>query len=188
MEFGCSVCEYTSNRKSCVQQHINKKQSCGIGTKEIIEIPVDIKCEFCNKKFAILMSLKRHQKNNCKLKDKVKDDEIKKLKQENEILKSKNRQITNIEKYNSMYILQEREFLNNKQPVYKLGITETIHNRMGQYPKGSRIICVIPVDGDPEALCLVKFRSLFIARTDIGAEYFEGCQNTMVKTLIECCT
>ncbi len=66
-----------------------------------------------------------------------------------------------------------------------MGITHSIHNRMGSYPKGSKIMCVLPVDGDPEALCLQKFRTMFIPRIDIGAEYFEGNINIMVKTLQE---
>jgi hypothetical protein len=87
-----------------------------------------------------------------------------------------------------MYIIQEREFVNSKQSVYKVGITERINTRMGQYPKGSKIIFVMPVDGDPEFLCLQKFRILFIPRTDIGSEYFQGDAEIMVKTLIECCS
>jgi len=69
-----------------------------------------------------------------------------------------------------------------------MGITESLRNRMGDYPKGSKIICVIPVNGNPEALCLQKFRSLFIPRVDIGAEYFEGNSLLMVKALYECCS
>ena len=86
-----------------------------------------------------------------------------------------------------MYIIQEREFINSNQSIYKIGISETINNRMAHYPKGSKIICIVPVDGDPEVLCLHKFRTLFISRKDIGSEYFEGNQDLMVKTLLEIC-
>jgi len=100
--------------------------------------------------------------------------------------KSKNK--ISKEKRNYMYLLQEREFIRSEQPVYKMGITKTLYNRMGQYPKGSIIICVMPIDGDPETLCLHRFREIFIARTDIGSEYFQGNIDEMVKLLIKCCT
>ena len=86
MEFGCSVCEYTSSQKICVIRHINKKQSCGPGIKEIVEIPIEIICEYCNKNFTTKKNMKDHQ-TTCKLKDKMKDEEIRKLKAENKMLK-----------------------------------------------------------------------------------------------------
>jgi hypothetical protein len=92
MEFGCSVCEYTSCKKNDVMRHINRKKSCGQGIKEVIEIPIEICCEFCNKNFSTMSNLKNHIKNNCKEKDKMYQEEIKKLKEE---LKKANN-ITNI--------------------------------------------------------------------------------------------
>jgi uncharacterized protein VirK/YbjX len=76
MEFGCSVCEYTSEQKRHVIRHINKNKSCGNGIKEIIEIPIDIICEYCNKEFSIKETLKVHIKNYCKYKDVIKDAKI----------------------------------------------------------------------------------------------------------------
>jgi len=81
-EFGCSNCEYTSPMKKHVVRHINRKNPCGPGIKEIIEIPVEIVCEYCEKNFSTFPNLTNHVKNYCKLKDKYKDDEIKKLKEE----------------------------------------------------------------------------------------------------------
>jgi len=197
MEFGCSVCEYTSSKKENVVRHINRKIACGKGLREIIEIPIEIKCQYCEKKFSTYVSLKGHEKHNCSKKDKLKDVKIKELEEKTKELerqlKEKPTTINQTievpqEKRNSMYLLQEREFFNLKQPVYKIGITETVRNRMGQYPKGSKIIFIMPVDGDPEQLCLVKFRSQFIPRTDVGSEYFQGDADLMVKTVIECCT
>ncbi len=92
-EFKCSVCNYTSSLKSHVIRHMNKKVSCGQGIKEVIEIPVEITCEFCNKKFMSKHNLKIHTKNSCKQKDLIKDEEIRKLKEElneaNNLLKSR---------------------------------------------------------------------------------------------------
>jgi len=82
MEFGCSACEYTSTQKRDIVRHINRKISCNPGIKEIVEIPVDIKCEYCSKEFTTTGNLKYHQKHNCKNR---KDQ----LEEENKILKEK---------------------------------------------------------------------------------------------------
>jgi hypothetical protein len=80
-EYKCSVCNYKSSQKESTVRHINKKRSCGPGIKEIIEIPIEITCEYCNKNFASTISLRYHSKNNCKFKDNIKDQEIKELKE-----------------------------------------------------------------------------------------------------------
>ena len=66
MEFCCSVCKYTSFIKRDVARHVERKNSCGPGKKEIVEIPVEIKCEYCNKNFYTKSNLSDHIKNNCK--------------------------------------------------------------------------------------------------------------------------
>jgi len=214
MEFKCSSCDYTSSYKQDLQRHIIKQKKCGENPL-ILEIHNVIKCEYCNKSYKTKDNLNKHYKI-CKEKKFNNTEELKKmekevqtleiaikilqhqtenLKQEVQRLEIENKYLKSIqieevpqEKRNSMYLLQEREFFNLKQPVYKIGITETVRNRMGQYPKGSKIIFIMPVDGDPEQLCLVKFRSQFIPRTDVGSEYFQGDADLMVKTVIECCT
>ena len=168
-EFSCSVCQYTSDTKKSVKRHIDAK----CVRAEIIEIPIDINCEYCTKSFTTIPNLKKHLKI-CKIK---KDQAIKKQ------LEAK--QITTID--NFMYILQEREFIHAKQNVYKLGITGAVRTRMNSYPKGSKVFCVMPVEGDPETKCLRKFRERFTSRVDIGSEYFEGEVQNMINTLLECC-
>ena len=66
MEFACSICQYTSSKKENVLKHFNRKRSCGPGIKEIIEIPIEIKCDFCDKNFSSVSNLRYHQKHNCK--------------------------------------------------------------------------------------------------------------------------
>jgi hypothetical protein len=69
-KYCCSECNYSSNRKDFVLKHINRKIKCIKGTNPIvIEIPVEIVCEFCKKEFSTVFSLERHSKNSCKEKN-----------------------------------------------------------------------------------------------------------------------
>ena len=115
-EYGCSVCNYRSNIKKNVQRHIDKKLSCGKGDKTIKEIKIDIKCEFCNKNFSSITSQKYHIKNTCKNKDSAKDEEIRKLREENKLLKetatSNTTHITNITNANFIIVVNDYENTN----------------------------------------------------------------------------
>ena len=87
MEYACSICQYSSLKKQHVVSHINKKKTCGPGLREVIEIPIEMKCKYCDKDFSCLTSLNYHVKHTCKNKDDAKDEEIRKLKEENKQLK-----------------------------------------------------------------------------------------------------
>jgi hypothetical protein len=85
-----------------------------------------------------------------------------------------------------IYLLREREFINNNQDVYKIGRThQELTKRFNKYPKGSQLIlhiaCLDSIKAEGELL--KKFRAKFIQRTDIGSEYFEGSVEEM-KDLI----
>jgi hypothetical protein len=82
MEFACSLCNYSSCKKENVTRHINKKIPCGIGKRELVEIPIDIICEYCNKNFSTSTSLFKHQKSHCPNKLKILEDEIENLKKQ----------------------------------------------------------------------------------------------------------
>jgi hypothetical protein len=67
MKFKCSSCNYLSDNKHCVIKHINKKTKCGTGEAELIELKVEICCEFCNRLMSTKPNLTRHLKV-CKVK------------------------------------------------------------------------------------------------------------------------
>jgi hypothetical protein len=74
-------------------------------------------------------------------------------------------------------MLQEREFIKTGEPIYKIGRTSRDPDkRFAAYPKGSKVLLYIDSDDifTHEMLLLSKFKTLFIQRKDIGAEYFEG--------------
>lgn len=76
-----------------------------------------------------------------------------------------------------VYLLQEREFVQNENIVFKFGRTANILERMSSYPKGSRLVTAELVYGDhkrAETEVLRLLREQFINRKDIGREYFEG--------------
>lgn len=83
-KYSCSVCDYTNMYKMNVQRHINRKNKCG-DDLHIIEIPTEIKCEYCEKMFSNLSSLNKHLKT-CKNKD---SEIIEGLKKELELTKFK---------------------------------------------------------------------------------------------------
>ena len=123
MEFGCSVCEFIASDRRTIVRHINRQKSCGPGTKELIEIPMEIKCEFCNKLFMTKETLEHHAKNTCKMKDKIKDEEIKKLKEEVNFLKKNKNTIINNQNTINIYI-------NNYEDTDLDKLTDKIYNKI----------------------------------------------------------
>ena len=90
---------------------------------------------------------------------------------------------------NYIYLLQEREFIKTKEPIYKIGKTRQKHNdRLKQYPKGSKLLLQLSVDDcDKFERDIIKlFREKYKWRKDIGHEYFEGNYNEMIKDIKEC--
>jgi len=76
-----------------------------------------------------------------------------------------------------IYLLQEREFLNKDEDIYKIGKTKQPNlKRVSQYPIGSIVIiqyrCIDCTKIERELLKL--FAETFTLRKDIGSEYFEG--------------
>jgi len=83
-EFQCSICLYTSDRKEHIQKHINNKNKCGEGIPVILEISIEVICDYCNKTFTTRPNLKKHLKK-CKIKKAEIEEELQKLKIKNEI-------------------------------------------------------------------------------------------------------
>jgi hypothetical protein len=76
-----------------------------------------------------------------------------------------------------VYIIQEREFIKEKRPLYKIGrTTQRPHERFAGYPKGSQEILVMKVRDCKTAERILKtiFSKKFKQDRTIGVEYFEG--------------
>jgi hypothetical protein len=83
----------------------------------------------------------------------------------------------------SLYIIQLRESVRLCEDVYKIGKSKKMHNRIKNYPKGSKIIMVIEVDDCNicEKNVIKYFKMKFKQRRDLGNEYFQGNINEMVN-------
>jgi len=86
-------------------------------------------------------------------------------------------------KLNYIYLLIEREFINAKLNIYKVGRTRQVnHNRLKQYPKSSMLLTQkVCIDRHKmERLIIAEFKKKFIQRKDVGREYFEGNYHEMI--------
>jgi len=85
-----------------------------------------------------------------------------------------------------IYLIKEREFIKTNENIYKLGKSrQTNCRRIASYPKGSQLITIVPCSNctSMEKTLLKQFRKIFIPRTEIGSEYFEGDLQKMLEML-----
>jgi hypothetical protein len=92
-------------------------------------------------------------------------------------------------KYNfgNLYIIQEREFVNKNEEIYKTGRTSNLAKRICDYPKGSIVHFAIHSKNciQDESELFKEFCLKFKARPDIGREYFEGNIKEMISTMTQ---
>jgi len=89
-----------------------------------------------------------------------------------------------------IYLLQEREFVNSKQNIYKIGMTcQENHKRFNQYKKGSILLFqIICTDCRILEKNIIKiFKEKFKQRKeDVGSESFEGDFKHMIDIIYQC--
>ncbi len=156
--FNCKFCEYKTKRKYDLNRHQIKLHPKNIIKEEEIkgEIKEEIKEE---------------------VKEEVKEEEI-----DNCIFTS----INNNENKEFIYLLQEREFIKTKEPIYKIGKTKQEKlKRIKSYPNGSELLFYIVCSNcdEIEKTIINKFKSHFIHKKEFGNEYFMGDYNQMIDTI-----
>ncbi len=81
--------------------------------------------------------------------------------------------------------MHTREFIKSHEPIYKIGRSNILDNRVKQYPNGSNILLMIKCKNS--ILCennLIKlFKEKFIQKKYYGTEYFEGNCYDMIKEI-----
>lgn len=85
-----------------------------------------------------------------------------------------------------IYLIHEREFINSKQYIYKLGKTEQQGcRRFNNYPKHSVIKIILQVHNcsEIEKSLLQTFDTQFINKKEIGREYYEGNCKIMIQEI-----
>jgi hypothetical protein len=88
-------------------------------------------------------------------------------------------------KIGNLYIIQEREFIDKNECIYKMGRTGNLAKRICDYPKGSIVHFAIHSKNliyDENKVYNI-FCTKFKARPDIGKEYFEGNIRDMSDTI-----
>ena len=194
--YKCKNCIFHTKYKRSMIVHINRDNPCNERIREL-------KCLKCEKIFSSLDNYKKHQKKKkpCTINDNkvlmlknYEEEKINILTEENKNIKTENEKLCdeleqlkneneNLKKnvmpkeIGYIYLLQEREFANSFQNIFKIGKTKNENNkRISQYPKGSVLllqkICNNCDDLEKELIKIFKER--FIQRKDIGTEYFEG--------------
>ena len=199
--FVCRYCKRTFTQKGNMERHV--KNTCQVFKNKSLLIENIAKEEIKEKK-------KTKNKTNKKIKkiEKIHNDTLKTvecMKQENEDLKKEvmdlKKQIAKLTETTgisygtnmdgTVYIIQEREFIKSKEPVFKMGMTiRSIEKRMSGYPKGSKILMCSPVKNVKltEKELKNEFEANFKQRRDIGLEYFEGDIDEMCKLFRVVCT
>jgi hypothetical protein len=85
-----------------------------------------------------------------------------------------------------IYIVYLREFINNERNIFKIGRTENIIQRISNYPKGSKIIFMMPCSEIKK--CESEIIRIFIKKynqmKEFRTEYFEGDVKDMIATII----
>ncbi len=87
MEFKCSICNYTSNQRTHLEQHSKRKILCGDGDLVILEIMNEVECDFCNKTFT-LNSTCKVKKINIEKELLLEKDKVSKLEKELAVAKA----------------------------------------------------------------------------------------------------
>ena len=91
----------------------------------------------------------------------------------------------NPEEEEAVYMVHTRELYVLQKTIYKIGRSHHIDSRIKQYPKGSKIMCIVNCKNS--VICekeLIRiFKAKFKQRTDYGTEYFEGDKDLMIREI-----
>ena len=86
-----------------------------------------------------------------------------------------------------IYLIHTRECFRLKEEIYKLGRSHDVDNRVRQYAKGSKILCLTSCENsiqcEKELIALFKIH--FKHAKEYGHEYFEGSKELMMKMMYE---
>jgi hypothetical protein len=203
--FNCEFCEYKTNKKYNLNRHITNKHIDKTIEEEIKEeIKEEIyNCVKCDKNYKTKKYLISHQsKSNglnilscskCMFIFTSSQSKSNHIKKNNCIAKSIINNINNQQHFINndnnnenkefIYLLQEREFIKTKEPIYKIGKTKQEKlKRIKSYPNGSELLLYTVCNNcdEIEKTIINKFKGNFIHKKELGNEYFMGDYNLMI--------
>jgi hypothetical protein len=184
--FNCKFCKYKTNKKFNLNRHITNKH-----IDKIIEIEEEIKEEIEEEEI---------KEEEIEKEEEIKEEEIYNcvkcmlnftsrqaktihIKKNNCIAKSINNETKEF-----IYLLQEREFIKTKEPIYKIGKTKQEKlKRIKSYPNGSELLLYTVCNNcdEIEKTIINKFKSHFIHKKEFGNEYFKGDYNSMIYLIYD---
>lgn len=185
--YTCDLCNKMFTTKQNFHRHSDRLKPCNLKKTN--------KCKWCDKLFSDSSNCSRHEKNFCPMAEKVHLLDIELKEKDNQIITTPNQydKIINTSPITCeyVYLLQEREFINSGQSIYKIGRTKQLNDkRFKQYPKNSMLLlqtfcnnCTIC-----ETQIMNMFKQKYIHRVDIGSEYFEGNVKEMQRDIFNIVT
>ena len=88
-----------------------------------------------------------------------------------------------------IYLIREREFVNSKKNIYKIGRTDAydVRSRLKSYPSDSEVIFFIQVEHSKEVekRLLKNFDDTFENKLKLGREYYEGNKDQMISLILQ---
>ena len=186
------ICQFCNKLYSSYQSkfnHITKFHKDIKKEPQNKKINDNFKCQYCNKNFTLKSSLTRHMKCRCKVKKKIINKIEKDTTSSIHVLDKPKENIDNTiitTNPEYIYLLQECEFKNNKQEIYKIGKTKQYNfRRFNDYPKDSLLILHVLCNNCDtlEKKLIELFNTKYIKRNDIGNEYFEGNYKNMLTDI-----
>ena len=191
----CDSCAYTLQTKQSYENHMRSDRhrlKSQIRNGEITNINSHT-CKKCNKIFKFQSSLSRHKQRCSPVQptppNVLHTETLAVLEQIKEMLQHQTSPAVAVNNVTNdspeyIYLLQEREFVKNGQPIYKIGKTKQPNQkRFSQYPKGSVLLFqrICHNCHQVEGQLIQRFKEVFKQHTDIGSEYFEGDSFAMME-------
>ena len=180
--YECPRCHYETTKKSHMRNHYSRKRVCKTvhTRKSIKDCLFELETMERMKTSELLEKVRKENEYNLK---RVKEEYNNRLK----IVMNKKNSIKEENKRSYVYMLQEREFINLNEPVYKIGKTINPKSRFCSYPKGSEILFISLVSDchQIEKDIIETFNDKFVHRNDIGKEYFQGDDMEMIQEIME---
>ena len=84
-----------------------------------------------------------------------------------------------------IYLIHVREFAKSKDPIYKIGRSCNLENRIRNYPNGSIVLFTMKCKDSIkcETYLIKLFKEKFIQKTYYGSEYFKGDEDEMINEI-----